>query len=631
MHPLEPLSAEEISAAAEVLRREGYVGEGWRFAGIVLREPHKENVLRFEAGGRDFDREADVVAMDPDGETYEAVVSLSEGSVTSWEHVPGVQPGVLLDEFDESERACKEDPSFKEAMAKRGIEDLELVCVDPWSAGYYGEDAEGRRLIRALVYVKLDPDDNPYAHPVDNVVVVMDLNEMKVVRVEDYGVVPVPQKRGNYSPEDVGALREDLKPIEITQPEGPSFGLDGHEVRWQKWRFRLGYTPREGLVLHNVTYNDRGRERSILYRASISEMVVPYGDPSPVQYRKNAFDAGEYNIGVLANALELGCDCLGEIRYLDAVVSDGHGNPVTMKNAVCLHEEDFGMLWKHTDFRTEKAEVRRSRRFVASFIATVANYEYGFYWYFYLDGKIEFEVKLTGIVSTGALQPGEKRKYGQTLNDDGLYAPIHQHLFNLRLDMDVDGPTNSLYEVHTEAETGEDNPHGNAFFARSTLLESEKEAQQIVDPMSARYWKVVNHSSLNAVGEPVAYKLVPHTNVLPFALPEAYVMARAAFTTKHLWATPYEPSEMHAAGDYPNQHEGGAGLPEYTKDDRSIRDTDVVLWYTLGSHHTARLEDWPVMPAQYAGFALQPAGFFDENPALDVPPPGGSGHCHHHG
>jgi primary-amine oxidase len=287
------------------------------------------------------------------------------------------------------------------------------------------------------------------------------------------------------------------------------------------------------------------------------------------------------------------------------------------------------MLWKHYDMRTGETEVRRSRRLAVSFVATVANYEYGFFWYLYQDGRIEFEVKLTGIVSTGAVRPGEKPQYGQLLNQSGLYAPIHQHFFNVRLDLDVDGRENSLYEVHTESvPPGPENPEGNAFFAKSTPLRTESEAQREVDPLSARYWKVVNHSSLNSLGEPVAYKLLPHGNVRPFAQPDASVSRRAAFMSKHLWATPYEPSERHAAGDYPNQHPGGAGLPEYTAADRPIEGTDLVLWYTLGAHHTVRPEDWPVMPVQYAGFELQPSGFFDSNPALDVPPPATNGHCH---
>jgi len=605
-----------------LLREAGHLGEACRFGSVVLREPPKSVVLAFDADGTAAVREAAAIVLDKaDGKAYEAIVSLSDGSVTRWEHVPGVQPQVLLEEFFECEEVVKADAGVQEALRKRGINEFDGVMVDPWSAGHYGDEEHGR-LLRALVWVKMGgPEDNGYAHPVENLVVYVDTNASRVVRIEDHGVIPVPQQPGNYTPDAV-VPRTDLTPIEITQPEGTSFTVDGHEVRWQKWRFRVGFTPREGLVLHTVGYTDGDRERSVLYRASLSEMVVPYGDPAPTHRRKNAFDAGEYNIGTLANPLELGCDCLGEIHYFDGVVTDGDGRPVTIPNAICLHEEDYGLLWKHTDFRTEKTELRRSRRLTISFIATVGNYEYGFFWYLYQDATIQFEVKLTGIMSTGAVPPGTTPTHGQLLNAEGLYAPIHQHVFNMRLDFDVDGVANSVYEVDTETDPeGPENPLGNGYRTVETLLDTELAAQRRVSVERARYWKVVNPHERNAVGEPPGYALKPHGTVVPFAAPDASVMKRAGFMAHHLWVTPHDERERHAAGDYPNQHQGGEGLPRWTAADRQVADTDVVVWYTFGEHHAARLEDWPVMPVQYAGFSLQPTGFFDRNPALDVPRP----------
>jgi primary-amine oxidase len=420
-----------------------------------------------------------------------------------------------------------------------------------------------------------------------------------------------------------------VRPLEITQPEGASFEVNGWGVTWQKWHLRVGFTPREGLVIHNVGYEDQGRIRPILYRAALSDMVVPYGDPSKDHYRKNAFDAGEYGIGSLTNSLTLGCDCLGEIYYFDAVLNDGRGEPFIIPNAVCLHEEDYGILWKHTDWRTNQTEVRRSRRLVVSSIATVGNYEYGFFWYFYQDGTIQMEIKLTGIVNTAAVPDGETPKYG-TLVAPQLNAHIHQHFFNFRLDMDVDGGANTTYEINTVAEPlGPDNPHGNAFYAEATPLKSELEAQRVIDPMRGRYWVVSNPSVKNALGRPVGYKLMPGENILPFAHPSASIIKRAGFMTKHLWVTPYDRNELTATGPYPNQHPGGAGLPEYTKNDRNVEDTDLVLWYTLGYHHVPRPEDWPISPVAYCGFTLKPVGFFDMNPVLDVAPSAHhNGHCH---
>ena len=626
-HPLDPLTAEEIARAAAIIRESGRLGERVRFAAITLREPPKAAVLN----GEPTPREAFAVILDNDANAvYEAVVALSAQTLVSWRHIPGAQPHIMFEEFVACEAACKADPDFRAALAKRGVTDMDLVMVEPWSAGNYGDaDEQGRRLVRALMFVRAEPNDNGYARPVDGLQALVDLNAMRIVRIEDTRVVPLPPEAGNYLAEYIPVMRDDRKPVVITQPEGTSFAVDGHAVTWQKWHFRIGFTPREGLVLHTVGYEDGGRIRSVLYRAALSEMVVPYGDPDHSHNRKNAFDAGEYGIGLLANALELGCDCLGEIRYFDAFVNTSDGAPLRLPNAVCMHEEDSGILWKHWDWRTGRTEVRRSRRLVVSFIATVGNYEYGFYWYFYQDGGIEYEIKLTGIMNTGALPPGETRKYG-TIVAPGLYAPNHQHFFNVRLDMMVDGPRNSVYEVHTVAEPpGPENPHGNAFFTESTLLGTEHAAQQCTDPAAARYWKIVNPSVTNAHGQPVAYKLAPGENTSSFVHETSYVRQRAGFMGKHLWVTPYDPAELYAAGDYPNQHPGGAGLPAYTAGNRAIEDTDLVVWYTMGHHHIPRPEDWPVMPVSRIGFALKPLGFFDRNPSLDVPPEMGHDGCCH--
>lgn len=623
-HPLEPLTAEEILAAIAIVKAERSLSERVRFITVTLQEPLKSVVLSFQPGDL-AEREAFMILLDnQNGHCYEAIVSLTHGTLRDWKHIPNAQPPIALDEFFDCEAAVKASPDFQAAAARRGITDMSLVMVDPWSAGCYGDEPatdRGRRLSRALCWVKEGPTDNGYAHPIEGVIAIVDLNSMEVVRIEDHGLVPVPPESGNYAREFVESrFRQDVKPIEITQPQGASFSVNGHEICWQKWRMRIGFTPREGLVLYTVGYEDKGELRPILYRASLVEMTVPYGDPQIQSYRKNAFDVGEYGVGMLANSLTLGCDCLGEIRYFDAVMSTSRGDVFEIKNAICMHEEDFGILWKHTDWRTDQVEVRRSRRLVLSFIATVGNYEYGFFWYFYQDGSIQYEVKLTGMMNTSAVPPEVHPKYG-TLIAPQLYAQNHQHIFNVRLDMSVDGINNSVYEVDTEAvPLGDENPYGNAFYAKSTLLASEQAAQRLTDPYKARYWKIVNPVRQNKMGYPVGYKLVQGENGLPFSHPEASVSQRAGYTTKHLWVTPYQPDERFPAGDYPNQHPGGDGLPRWTAADRSVENTDLVVWYTFAHTHVPRAEDWPVMPVAYIGFMLKPVNFFDENPANDLPP-----------
>src|SRR5437588_3141958 len=518
-HPLEPLTAQEVQLAISMLKDHGKVTPTTRFVSVSLKEPDKEFVNRF-TGKEPIRREAFAVLFDNGTNScYETALSLTDRKLLSWTHIPGVQPTMTMDEQTECEQAVLASPEFKAALKKQyGIEDTKLVMVDIWSAGNYGsEEDRTRRLARPLCFLRMDPTDNGYAKPIEGLRPVVDLNQMKVIRVEEYGRWPLPPQEGNYAADRVPNQRTDIKPLEITQADGPSFQVDGNVVHWQKWSFVIGFSAREGLTLHNLCYDDNGKKRSILYRASLSEMVVPYGDPAPQQARKNAFDAGEYGLGVCANSLELGCDCLGLIKYFDGHLCTSRGEPLTVKNAVCMHEEDYGILWKHTDRRLNTPEVRRSRRLVISSIATVENYEYGFFWYLYQDGNIQFEVKLTGVLSLGAVQPGEKSRYGNLIAPQ-LYGPNHQHFFNVRLDLDVDGPTNSVYQVDvTPDEPGEKNPFGNAFAARATLLESEKQARARLNLETARTWKIVNPNVLNAVGEPVAYKFFPGDNCFPFA------------------------------------------------------------------------------------------------------------------
>jgi primary-amine oxidase len=633
-HPLEPLTAEEIDAAAAVLRAERGLGDSARFVFVTLHEPPKSAVLAWTPDAAALPREAHVVLYDRAARrTYEAVVSLTDRTVLTWTPVEGVQPPIMAEEFTSCEAIVQADPRWQEAMRLRGIEDFSLAMIDPWASSWTGpeDDPAARRIARPLTWVRSAPGEHGYARPVEGLVVVVDLDAGEVVEVSDHGVVPLPGRPGNYEEPwlfepgnvpAVAAYRTDLAPISITQPDGPSFTVDGHAVTWLGWQLRIGFTPREGLVLHEVGHDGR----SIVYRASLAEMYVPYGDPAPTHRFKNVFDQGEYGVGWLANSLTLGCDCVGHIHYFDGVVNDNDGAPVTIPNAVCMHEEDAGIAWKHTDFRTGAVQVRRRRRLVISTIVTVGNYEYGYFWYLYTDGTLEYEVKLTGVISTGAVAPGEVPAHG-TLVAPGLYGPHHQHFFCVRLDMAVDGTANTVVEVDSApSPPGRANPHGNAWQVHRTVLGSEAAAQRDVDASRARYWKIESAERTSALGAPTAYALMPGATVPPMYSAEAVFAPRAGFTQHQLWVTAADDTQRYAAGDYPNQHPGGQGLPAYVAGDRPLEGQDVVVWYTFGAHHVVRPEDWPVMPVSTVGFMLRPSGFFDGNPSLDLPP--SAPHCH---
>ncbi|SKB00150.1 primary-amine oxidase [Agreia bicolorata] len=636
-HPLAPLTADEIDRFRSTLTALDLVGSSVRFAYVALVEPGKADVR----AGLSIDRRVSALLVElATAETREVVVNLATGDLLV-DRVLGAEAGhapTFDADFDLGDAIVKADTGWVAALAKRGITDLDNVRTVSLSAGSFDyPDEVGIRATRVLAFYSQYPSDSVWAHPIDGVVAHVDLTNQRVLRIVETDVIHVPAESGDYlDPAVRGPERTSLKPIEISQPEGVSFAIADNVLTWENWSVRLGFNGREGLTLHNLAFDDHGTTRSIIDRASISEMVVPYGDPTPTHNWQNYFDVGEYQFGRLANSLELGCDCVGDITYLDAVVVNDLGYPTTLTNAICIHEEDYGILWKHTDAFAGTSETRRQRRIVISFFVTVGNYDYGFYWYLYLDGTIQLEAKATGIVFTSGY-PGGDYPYANEIAP-GLGAPFHQHLFSARLDMAVDGPNNAVEEIDAErVAMGPGNALGNAFTRSVTRLRTEAEAQRLAATDKARVWAVVNTDTTNRMGGHPAYVLYPEGQPTLLAADESSIAKRAAFATKHLWVTRFHEDELWASGAAVNQHPGGGGLPAYASRDRDIDGTDIVVWHTFGLTHFPRLEDWPIMPVDYAGFTLKPHGFFDRNPTLDVPAVIGAhggaeaDHCAHHG
>ena len=559
------------------------------------------------------------------------VISIDEGAVIRFEHIPDARPMIQLEQFVAIEGVVRGHPDFIAACARRGITDMSQVCVDPWSAGNFGvAGEEGGYLSHTFCWLRLRENENFYAHPIGGLNAVVDIKAGAVLRVDDYGVMPIPMAEANYEAQFRDSFRTPLKPLDVVQPEGASFVLDGHLLTWDKWSVVVGFNAREAITLHDIRYDGR----RVVDRASLVEMVVPYGTPDAAHARKNVFDIGEYGLGKLANSLQLGCDCLGHIAYLDAHLNTMDGDIFTIPKAICIHEEDNGILWKHWDFRTERTEVRRGRKLVVSCICTVGNYEYASYWYFKQDGSIEFEMKATGIINTAACLPGQPSKYGAEVAP-GVEGHIHQHAFCARLDMAVDGDANSVVECNTYAEpVGHANPYGNAFFIDETVLATERGAARRADPATQRYWKIVNPNRLNHVGKPTGFRLEPGHVLTPFFQPDSPSGKRSTFMQNHLWVTAFDPEERYPGGEYMNHSSGRGGIADFVAQDRGIENTDIVLWHVFGLHHLPRTEDFPVQPCITTGFKLVPSGFHNQNPGIDLPPQvnsasrdAGAGHC----
>ncbi|KAI9315747.1 copper amine oxidase [Dichotomocladium elegans] len=640
-HPLDQLTADEVVQVAAIVRKSKPT-MNLVFNTITLKEPPKHLMMSYLGWDKSvprvthLERESLVIILErPSMKVFEAVVSLDTESIKSWKYVPDKQPILTMDEMFEVEELVIKDPLVQAECAALGITDMSQVFNDPWAiARHINYPGRERRLMQALMYMRTCEDDNQYAHPLDFVPIV-DVGLMKVIDIErikprdsKYTRPVIPLQRHNFLPEFIGEenFRKDLKPIIVQQPQGVSFTVRGSEIDWQKWNMRISMNYREGLVIHNVNYKDGDEVRPLFYRISLSEMVVPYADPYSPHHRKHAFDVGEYGLGLCTNSLTLGCDCLGSIYYFDGVFNDHNGKPFHVPNAICLHEEDAGLLFKHTDYRNGRAHTVRSRRLVISQIVTVANYDYGLYYYFYQDGTFEYECKATGQLNTHVLAEDETPGDYGVMVAPQINAQHHEHFFTMRIDPMIDGPNNSVAQVDTYRSrfpTGHPrNQFGNGFYAKTTILKDTIEAQCQASYETSRFWKVINPSRIHPYTKaPVGWKIMnPHA--IPFYPAEDSICGdRAPFAKKALWVTPYNEDQMFAGGFYCNQSDGSDNVEVWAnKERRNVENTDIVLWLTFGINHLPRVEDFPIMPVEMCGFMMKPANFFIANPAMDVPP-----------
>ena len=607
-HPLDPLSREEIGIAVGVLRAANHFGASTKLPLLKVEEPAKAEIL----AGRVPSRRAFAVVYERGSrQTFEAVIDVGARRLVSWREIKGVQPPLMLEDFALTEQIVRADTGWREALRKRGITDVSRVQVDAWGAGYEGADeGEPHRSIRSVSYYRGN-EKSAYFHPIEGLVAWVDLDHRRVERLTDTGGMPLAKPPVLEEP----AYQADVRPLEIRQPAGVSFRVNGHEVEWDHWRFRYSFDPREGLVLYSVGYLDQGKVRPIVYRASLAEMVVPYGDPGPAWYFRNAFDISEYAFtGRSFFSMTLGADVPANASFLNATFADEDGRAYDIGRAGAIYERDGGVLWRYADLQNGKPITRRARDLVVSTFMSAPPYEYGFNWIFHQDGRLEMSVALTGIMTTRTVAPGvnDHEAHGHKVAPE-LEAVHHQHFFNFRLDMDVDGTENSIVEMNTEAAAA----GGKAITTVDTPLAQERDAKRMVNMTSSRVWRIFNPNVENGLGMPTGYMLIPGENSVPYASPGSWIRRRAGFLDAHLWVTPFDAGEKYPAGDYVFQSRGGEGLPRWTGQNRPLKNRDLVLWYTLGVTHIPRPEEWPVMPVHEAGFQLAPAGFFRTNPALN--------------
>jgi primary-amine oxidase len=617
-YPLDPLTAGEITRVTTILKDNHLVSASTYYNIINLKEPPKKEVLAWQPGAP-FRREAFVSFYDyaKPGIT-EVVVDLNAGKPISEKTIPNVIGMGLEADSLAAETIVRKDPNYIAALKRRGIsiDDVVHRTIFPTDLGLAPIGHREQLVIPHLKDNKVD---------IEGLLVYIDFTSKKVLKIVDEPGRFSDRVDLNYFNEDsIRDTRKGPAPIKITMPEGSSIHLDGQAVSWENWRLRFGIDNREGLIIYNVRLVDKGRERSVMYKGSMPEMVVPYGAPSLLQAAYNFFDAGEYRLGQgIARPMTPGADAPENAFYLPATLHREDGTPYELRNAVAIYEEYGGTLWRHGTVS------RRATNLAIKYYAQIENYDYGFTWRFKEDGTIDVDIELTGIVEvqgvyrTNAMDAPDKNDLSYeghtfgTLVKPHVEAINHQHFFVFRLDMDVDGENNGVMEMNSKAVSlGTANPYGNAFYVEHTHFMSELQARRNINYESARCWHIMNPSVHNALGQHTGYMLMPGTQAVPFMPPGTVVRKKAGFLDHQFWVTQYAEGEEYPAGMYPASNKVYDGLPQWTARNRAIGDNDIVVWYVAGITHIVRPEEWPVMPAHHMGFSLMPFGFFSENPTM---------------
>lgn len=618
-HPLDGLSGREHWVIYDALVASGRTDSTTNYLYVGLNEPPKSEVLAWRAG-QPFRREA-LVHLIQGGRGYEAIVDLPGKRVLSWTEVPGRQYMTSAAEDNRVDELAMRDPRVRAAIAKRGITDFTHVGCSAANHGYFDLPEErGRRVVHAMC-----GDDRGrvtgYGENFEGLVVVIDLTEGRILRVLDTGVRPSSGSYGDFDAEAIGPTRDAGNPVRMVQPRGATYTLNGQEVSWQNWKFQFRVDPRRGIVLSTVRYTDGGRDRSIMYQGSLSELFVPYMDPGEPWNYQGFFDLGTYPawFGGIASSLDPVTECPDYATYFSGWVVTSKGRPRERVRAACLFERNAGdVAWRHGREGGNVIEARTKQDLVLRMYMTAGNYDYLFDWVFQQDGTLKMDASATGMDATKtATGTAEDTKYGRLIAP-GRVGMNHSHFFSFRLDLDVDGAANTLLVDRLRTQRlPADNPRRSIWAVETTPAAKEKDAQRHSTMTEPEIWRFVNPGVTGPYGGPVGYQVEGHSAMTLLA-PDDYMQRRAGFTDHTLWVTPYERRELYAAGDYPTVSTAGDGLPQWTSANRAIANTDVVAWLTMGFHHVPRPEDWPLMPVAKHSFEIRPVGFFSRNPAIDL-------------
>jgi len=622
-HPLDPLAPDEIRAAIAAAKSDTRLASAV-FPSITLQEPSKSDVLAWQPG-QTFTRQARLQAMTAD-QVFEVVADLAAPGLVSVVERQGAEPAITMGEI-ESTRVVLDHPEFRAGLQKRGITELDKLFCAPFSAGYYGDPAQiGKRLVKVGCFDTRRSTTNLFGWPIERLYALVDLRRREVLSVTDNGAVPISPSEQNYTEAAVGRLRDPRKPTVMSQPQGANFRIDGHEVTWGNWRFHARVDPRVGTVISLARWQDERGLRSVLYQGYLSEMFVPYMDSAEGWQSRTYFDTGEYGAGALATPLKAGVDCPASSAFLPAVFGNEKGEPYTTPDALCVFERSTGdPIWRHSEVINQTYEGRANVELVVRMAATIGNYDYLFDWIFSDAADIEVRVGATGLDALKGVASAHMKdassaadtRYG-TLVAPNLVAVHHDHYFNFRLDLDIDGPGNSFnHDMYKATTLPPDSARRSIYVVERRLPAAERDAQLDTRHGPSRL-RVMNEARANGVGNPVSYEVLVANHARLLLDPGDWPARRARFLEHDVWITPYDPAERYAAGEYVLGSRGEDGLAAWAAKNRPIRNQDIVMWVNVGMHHLTRAEDLPVMPTIWHSFKMRPHNFFDRNPAVDL-------------
>jgi primary-amine oxidase len=645
-HPLDALTPQEYWIVYKTLQSEGHLHEKTIFASVLLHEPDKQYVLAWKPG-EPIERKADVVLVD-EGKSYAALVDIVAKKSVSFAQLKGEQGPFTSAEEEEVDAEVKKDPRMVEALKKRGLTDLRLITCYVIPGGYLGlpeqKNPEDRIAFGGCMNA-VDTISGPWDREIGGIFFTADMGTKKVLRINDYGVIPPSPTTGIYDGMGGDAL-PGTKPIDVTQPVGPSFTIDKGLVSWQHWRFRFRLDPRQGPVLSMVGLEDQGKIRSVMYEGALSEMYVPYQDPEETWNSHVFLDAGEYfmdtGLGII-KPLVAGIDCPDYATFFSGFFYKENGMPFERPQLACLFERTKGdPIWRHGD--PNGTFGRPTRELVLRTVATVGNYDYVLDWRFGQDEAITVGVGATGILEvkpvvdtdvskgmsanlTDKDAPGGPVEFGHLIAP-GTDAVDHDHFFSFRLDLDVDGVKNNFmvdklvpYKIPLSRNPGSSEAYGRHWIwaMKPTMPATEGDAKEDVSLQHPAMWRFASSDKKGPMGYPTSFEIMAGETGVSLLPGDEWPQKRARFSEHQLWVTPYDPDERYAAGKYVTGSRGTDGLGAWTKKNRSIMDTDIVAWYTVGFHHAPRAEDWPQMPIMWHEFQIRPYDFFPKNPAMDLP------------